>query len=78
VTGNPAAYGLYDSNSIMDLRMAGAVTMSQDGAFATVVIQPQTTADPAAQPFTGNGPPITNVVSTAGTSGFFRIKASRQ
>jgi len=78
VTGNPAAYGLYDSNSIMDLRMAGAFTMSQDGAFATVVIQPQTTADPAAQPFTGNGPPVTNVVSTAGTSGFFRIKASRQ
>jgi hypothetical protein len=77
VTGNPAAWGLYDSNAIMDLRM-GAPTVTIDGAAATVVFQPQTTVDPAAQPFTDSAPPVTNVLSVPGDRGFFRIKAGRQ
>jgi formylglycine-generating enzyme required for sulfatase activity len=74
VTNNPAAYNLYTTNSIMDLRLNGAMVQKQ-GETATVVFQPQTTMDLATQPFTDSGPAITNTISMPGDKGFLRIQA---
>lgn len=74
VTANPMAFGLYDSNSIMDLRMGGLMIQKQ-GTNGTVVFQTQTTTDLATQPFTNNGTPITNTVPIPGNKGFLRIQA---
>jgi hypothetical protein len=74
VIASPMAFGLYDSNSIMDLRMGGLMIQKQ-GTNGTVVFQPQTTTDLATQPFTNNGTPITNTVPMPGNKGFLRIQA---
>ena len=74
VTGDPASYGLYTSNSIMDLRMGGLMIQKQ-GINAVVSFQPQTTTDLAYQPFTNNGTPITHEVPMPGNKGFIRINA---
>jgi hypothetical protein len=73
ITG-PMAFGLYDSNSIMDLRMGGLM-IQKHGTDATVVFQTQTTSDLATQPFTNNGTPITNTVPMPGNKSFLRIQA---
>ena len=70
----PVSYGLYDSTSIMDLRMGGLMIQKQ-GTDATVVFQPQTTTDLVTVPFTNNGPPITNTVPMPGDKGFLRVEA---
>ena len=75
VTGNPSAYGLYTSNSIMDLRMGGLMLQKQ-GNNAVISFQPQTTPDLATQPFTNSGTPITNSIPMPGNKGFIRIKAN--
>jgi hypothetical protein len=74
VIANPMGFGLYDSNSIMDLRMGGLMIQKQ-GTNGTVVFQTQTTTDLATQPFTNNGTPITNTVPMPGNKGFLRIQA---
>jgi len=74
VTGNPAAYGLYDSNSIMDLRMGGAMVPAEGGA-ATVVFQLQATGNLAAQPFTDSGLPATRSFPMPAGKAFLRINA---
>jgi hypothetical protein len=74
VIASPMAFGLYDSNSIMDLRMGGLMIQKQ-GTDGTVVFQTQTTTDLATQPFTNNGTPITNTVPMPGNKGFLRIQA---
>jgi hypothetical protein len=73
VTANPANYGLYTSNSIMDLAMGGLMIQKQ-GANATVVFQTQTTTN-LTQFFTNNGTPITNTIPMPGNAGFVRVKA---
>jgi hypothetical protein len=73
VTESPASYGLYTSNSIMDLRMGGLM-LQKNGTNATVVFQPQTTVD-LSQPFTNHGTPITNTIPMPGNKGFLRIQA---
>lgn len=70
---SPMSYGLYDSNSIMDLRMGGLMIQRQ-GTNAVVSFQPQTTTD-LTQPFTNNGTPITNTIPMPGTKSFIRINA---
>ena len=70
----PGSYGLYDSTSIMDLRMGGLMIQKQ-GTDATIVFQPQTTTDLATVPFTNNGPPITNAIPMPGDKGFLRVGA---
>jgi sulfatase modifying factor 1 len=77
VISNPTNYGLYDSQSIMDLRMGGAM-MQKEGDTATVVFQPQTTTDIANHPFTNNGTPVTNVIPMPGNKGFLRIQAKTE
>jgi hypothetical protein len=77
VISNPSNYNLYTSDSIMDLRMGGAV-MQKQGGTAKVVFQPQTTMDLVAQPFTNNGPAITNEIPMPGDKGFLRIQAKPQ
>lgn len=77
VTANPASYNLYDSNSIMDLRMGGLMIQKQ-GTDATMIFQTQTTTDLATQPFTNNSGPITNTVSMPGVKGFLRVNAQPQ
>ena len=74
VIASPMAFGLYDSHSIMDLRMGGVMIQKQ-GSDGTVVFQTQTTTDLATQPFTNNGTPITNTVPMPGNKGFLRIQA---
>ncbi len=71
---SPTAYGLYDSTSIMDLRMGGLMIQKQ-GTDATIVFQPQTTTDLVTLPFTNNGPPITNAIPMPGDKGFLRVGA---
>ncbi len=77
VISNPAGYGLFTSNSIMDLRMDGMMIQKQGGA-AIVSFQPQTTADLVTQPFTNNGPAITNVIPMPGDKGFMRIRVKQE
>lgn len=74
VTTDPANYGLYTSNSIMDLRMGGMIVQKQ-GDSAVVIFQPQTTTD-LVLPFTNNGTPITNHIPMPGNKGFIRIQAN--
>ena len=74
VIASPMSYGLYDSTSIMDLRMGGLMIQKQ-GTDATIVFQPQTTTDLATLPFTNNGPPITNAIPMPGDKGFLRVGA---
>ena len=74
VIANPMAFGLYDSNSIMDLRMGGLM-LEKQGTDGIVVFQTQTTTDLATQPFTNNGTPITNTIPMPGNKGFLRIQA---
>jgi hypothetical protein len=73
VTANPAGYNLYTSDSIMDLRMGGAMVQKQ-GNNAVVTFQAQTTTD-LTQPFTNHGTPITNTIPMPGNKGFLRIQA---
>jgi hypothetical protein len=75
VINNPASFGLFTSNSIMDLRMSGLMIQKQ-GANAVVSFQPQTTTDLATQPFTNNGTAITNVIPMPANKGFIRIQAN--
>jgi hypothetical protein len=74
VIASPMSYGLYNSTSIMDLRMGGLMIQKQ-GTEATIVFQPQTTTDLVTLPFTNNGPPITNTVPMLGDKGFLRVGA---
>jgi formylglycine-generating enzyme required for sulfatase activity len=74
VITSPMTFGLYDSDSIMDLRMDGLMIQKQGGS-ATVFFQPQTTTDLATQPFTNNGTAITNEIPMPGDKGFLRIQA---
>jgi hypothetical protein len=73
VVSNPAAYNLYTSNSIMDLRMGGLMVQKQ-GSNAVVTFQPQISTD-LNLPFTNNGTPITNTIPMPGNKGFIRINA---
>ena len=73
VINNPMSYGLYTSNSIMDLRMDGLM-IQKIGTNAVVSFQPQTTTD-LTLPFTNNGTPITNTIPMPGDKGFLRINA---
>jgi hypothetical protein len=73
VTSNPMSYGLYTSNSIMDLRMGGLMLQKQ-GTNTVVTFQTQTTTN-LTQTFTNNGPPITNHILMPGDKGFIRIRA---
>jgi hypothetical protein len=74
VIDSPVAFGLYDSNSIMDLRMGGLM-IQKEGTTGTVVFQPQTTIDLATEPFTDFGNPISIPVPMPGNKGFLRIQA---
>ena len=49
--------------------------IQKQGTDATVIFQPQTTTDLAAQPFTNNGTPVTNTIPMPGNKGFLRINA---
>jgi hypothetical protein len=73
VLNSPESYNLYTSNSIMDLRMNGAMVPSRNGV-ARVAIQPSTTTN-LMQPFTNNGAPITLEVPMPANRGFLRIQA---
>jgi hypothetical protein len=72
---NNAIYaGLYTSNSIIDLKL-GSLMLQKQGSNAVITLQPQTTTD-LTQPFTNNGPPITNQILMPGDKSFIRIKAN--
>ena len=75
VTSNPSAYGLYTSNSIMDLRMGGLMIEKQ-GSNAVVAFQPQTSTDLTSQKFTNHGTPFTITIPMPEEKGFIRIKAN--
>ena len=49
--------------------------IQKQGTDATVIFQPQTTTDLAAQPFTNNGTLVTNTIPMPGNKGFLRINA---
>jgi hypothetical protein len=74
VIANPMGFGLYDSNSIMDLRMGGLM-LQKLGTDVTVVFQPQTTTDLSTQPFTNSGEPIIKTITMPSDKGFLRIQA---
>lgn len=74
VINSPMSYGLYTPDSIMDLRMKGAMVQKQ-GDDAKVIFQPQITSDLATEPFTDHGTPITNTIPMPGDKGFLRIQA---
>ncbi|MGA1540428.1 MAG: leucine-rich repeat domain-containing protein [Chthoniobacterales bacterium] len=73
ILSNPASYNLYTSNSIMDLRMGGAMVPKSNGV-ASVSIQPLTTTN-LMEPFTNNGVPITFEVPMPADRAFMRIQA---
>jgi hypothetical protein len=74
VIASPMVFGLYDSNSIMDLRMGGLMLQKQ-GTDVTVSFQPQTTTNLSTQAFTNNGTPINKTITMPGDKGFLRIQA---
>jgi hypothetical protein len=74
VIASPSDFGLYDSNSIMDLRMGGLM-LQKLGTDVTVVFQPQTTTDLSTQPFTNSGEPIIKTITMPSDKGFLRIQA---
>ena len=74
VIASPMVFGLYDSNSIMDLRMDGLMLQKQ-GTDVTVSFQPQTTTNLSTQAFTNNGTPINKTITMPGDKGFLRIQA---
>lgn len=75
VVANPGDHNLYSSNAIMDMAVGGLMVKKQ-GDHATISFQTQTTTDLALQPFTDNGPAITNQVLMPGSKGFLRLRAS--
>jgi hypothetical protein len=72
VTSNPTSYNLYTSDSIMDLRMEGAMVPKSNGV-ASVSIQPTTTTN-LMQPFTNSGAPITFELPMPANRAFMRIQ----
>jgi hypothetical protein len=75
VVSNPGTYGLYNSNSIMDLNLGG-VMLQKTGSNAVVRVQMQTTPDISTQAFTNNGTPIElPPVEMPDDKGFLRIRA---
>jgi hypothetical protein len=74
VVNNPSAYNLYNSESIMDLRMGGLMVRKQ-GSSAIVTFQSQITND-LSQPFTDYGNPIISEIPMSVDKGFIRIRAS--
>lgn len=75
VTSAPGTYGLYTSNSIMDLNLGG-VMIQKNGSQVVVDVQVQTTPDIATQPFTNQGTPVAlPPVDMPGDKGFLRIRA---
>jgi hypothetical protein len=74
VIESPASFGLYTSNSILDLRLDGFL-MQRQGSNAVVTFQPQMTTDLATQPFTNSGTPVTNIIPMPGNKSFIRIQA---
>ena len=75
VVANPGDHNLYSSNAIMDMAVGGLMVKKQ-GDHATISFQTQTTTDLALQPFTDNGPPITNQVLMPASKGFVRVRAT--
>lgn len=75
VTADPASYGLYTSNSIMDLNIAGGMMVQKQGSNAVVTLQFQTTTDLGTTPFADYGSPITNTIPMPGDKGFIRVQA---
>lgn len=75
VVSDPGAYGLYTTNSIMDLNLGG-VMLQKDGQSVAVKVQMQTTPDIATQAFTNHGPPVDlPLLDMPGDKGFLRIRA---
>lgn len=72
VLTNPSAFGLYDSNSITDLRLDGAIVASEDGR-ATVRVQMQMSTNLTTDPFTDYGEPMTNSIPMTSDKAFLRI-----
>lgn len=73
VTSDPAAHGLYTSNSIMDLNIAGGMMMQKQGSNAVVTLQFQTSTNLVT--FADYGSPITNTIPMPGDKGFIRVQA---
>jgi hypothetical protein len=74
VTDNPSSYNLYTSDSIMDLRMEGAIVPKRNGV-ASVSLQAKTTTD-LTQSFTNNGSPIVFEVLMPADRAFVRVEAN--
>ncbi len=75
VTSDPAAYGLYTSNSIVDLSLGGLM-IQKDGTNASVALQFQVSTNLATMPFADYGDPITNTIPMPGDKGFIRVRAN--
>lgn len=75
VVSAPEAYGLYTTNSIMDLNLGG-VMLQKNGQSVAIKVQMQTTTDIATQAFTNHGPPVDlPLLDMPGGKGFLRIRA---
>ncbi len=75
VVSNPGTYGLYNSNSIMDLNLGG-VMIQKTGSNAVISVQLQTTPDILNQAFTNHGTPVElPPVEMPEDKGFLRIRA---
>jgi formylglycine-generating enzyme required for sulfatase activity len=75
VVSDPGTYGLYNSNSIMDLNLGG-VMIQRTGSNAVISVQVQSTPDLSTQAFTNHGTPVElPPMEMPGDKGFFRIRA---
>ncbi len=69
------AYGLYTTNSIMDLNLGG-VMLQKNGSEVVVSVQMQTTPDLSNQAFTNHGTPVQlPPLEMPADKGFLRIRA---
>jgi sulfatase modifying factor 1 len=75
VVSDPAAYGLYTTNSIMDLNLGG-VMLQKNGSEVVVSVQMETTPDLSTQAFTNHGTPVElPPLDMPADKGFLRIRA---
>jgi sugar lactone lactonase YvrE len=72
VLTNPSAFGLYDTNSIMDLRLDGAIVPQENG-LATIEVQMQVSTNLLTDPFTDYGEPMTHSFPMSAGKSFLRI-----
>jgi hypothetical protein len=72
VLTNPSSFGLYDADSIMDLRLDGVITPVGDGQ-AQIRIQIQKSTNLLTDPFTDYGDPLMHYIPVSPDKSFVRF-----